>query len=517
MRAAIYCRLSDEDRDKQTKEIDSESIKNQKALLLKHIVDRNWEHIDTYSDDDFNGSNRNRPEWNRLLADAEKGKFDVILCKSQARFTRELEMVEKYIHGLFPQWGIRFIGIADNADTDNKGNKKSRQINGLMNEWHLEDLSSNIREAFNIKRQNGLYIGSFPLFGYQKDPNIKGHLIIDEVAADVVREVFRLYAGGMGKSAIARHLNDKGIPNPTEYKRLKGDNYKTPKHKIGTLWKYFAISDMLVNEMYIGHMVQGRYGSISYKSGINKPRPKDQWYRKENMHEPIIDIELWNVVQGMVAQKAKPFSTGNVGLFAKKARCVNCGYVMRSSKNRGVHYLKCGTRHTSKSACIGSFVRVDELEKAVLFELKNLLDEYFDKDAASRNIHLSDSIDKQLAKLKADKAVYVKKIEDCSLAARNLYLDKLKEVISEAQYIEYSRDFLTDKERFTTLLESIDIQVSLLEQKRAEAKTKRQIVEEYSNVERLDRVMIEKLIDFVEVGKRDKETKQVSIKIHWNF
>lgn len=517
MRAAIYCRLSDEDRDKQTKEIDSESIKNQKALLLKYIVDHNWEHIDTYSDDDYRGSDRSRPEWNRLLADAKEGRFDAILCKSQARFTRELEMVEKYIHGLFPVWKVRFIGVADNADTDNKGNKKSRQINGLVNEWYLEDLSSNIREAFNIKRENGIHIGSFPLYGYKKDPNLKGHLIIDDNAAAIVREVFQLYVSGMGKTAIARHLNDRGVPNPTEYKRLNGENYKTPKHKSGKLWKYFAISDMLINEIYIGHMIQGKYGSISYKTGINKPRPKELWYRKENTHEPIIDLELWNRVQKMVGLKAKPFSTGEIGLFAKKARCKSCGYTMRSSKNRGVHYLKCSTRHASKDACIGSFVRVDVLEQAVLSEVRNLLEEYLDKDKASRNIRLSDSIERQLSKLESDKVVYNEKVSECVLALKNLYLDKVKRIITEAQYIEYSRYFAVDKERFITLLESIDAQVTLLDQKRAEAKTKRQIVEQYSKVERLDRVMVEKLIDFVEVGKRDRETKEVPIVIRWKF
>lgn len=524
MKAAIYCRLSDEDRDKKSKNDESESIQNQKAMLCQYAIKHNMDIAGIYSDDDFRGSDRNRPEWNRLLLDAEpkkldaeQKKFDVVLCKTQARFTREMEMVEKYIHGLFPLWGVRFIGTEDNADTDNEGNKKSRQINGLVNEWFLEDLSKNIKSALKIRREEGYHIGSFPLYGYKKDPDLKGHLIIDEPAANIVREVFRLYASGMGKSAIARLLNDKGTPNPTEYKRLSGTKYKTPKHKIGKLWKYFAISDMLVNEMYIGNMVQGKYGSVSYKTGINKPRPKKQWYRKDNTHEPIIDIELWNIVQGMINQKAKPFSNGEVGLFAKKARCANCGYIMRSSKNRGIHYLKCSTRHVSKDACVGSFIGVAKLEQAVLSELRHLLDEYLDKDVASRNIRLSDNIDKQLSKLESDKAAYSKKIADYSLAARNLYMDKVKEVITEAEYIEYTRGFTEDKERLTALVESIDTQKVLLEQKRAEAKTKREIVEHYSKVERLDRVMVEKLIDFVEVGKRDKETKQVPITIHWNF
>lgn len=148
MKVAIYCRLSEEDRNKLNKDDDSESIQNQKNMLIEYTLKMGWQIYDIYSDDDFKGSDRNRPEFNRLLQDAEKKLFDIVLCKSQSRFTRELELVEKYIHGKFLEWNIRFIGYADNADTDNAGNKKSRQINGLVNEWYLEDLSNNIRSVF---------------------------------------------------------------------------------------------------------------------------------------------------------------------------------------------------------------------------------------------------------------------------------------------------------------------------------------------------------------------------------
>ena len=155
MKAAIYCRLSEEDRNKQFETDDSNSIQNQKTMLVQYTVEQGWELYDIYSDDDYTGSDRKRPEFNRLLADAEKRKFDIILCKTQSRFTRELELVEKYIHGLFPIWGIRFISIVDNADTANKGNKKSRQINGLVNEWYLEDMSDNIRSVLTNRRVDG--------------------------------------------------------------------------------------------------------------------------------------------------------------------------------------------------------------------------------------------------------------------------------------------------------------------------------------------------------------------------
>ena len=164
MKVAIYCRLSEEDRNKKFESDDSNSIQNQKSMLLQYAIEQRWEVYNIYSDDDYAGADRNRPEFKRLLEDAEHKRFDIILCKTQSRFTRELELVEKYIHGLFPMWGIRFISIVDNADTDNKGNKKSRQINGLVNEWYLEDMSDSIKSVLDNKRQNGLHIGEFALY-----------------------------------------------------------------------------------------------------------------------------------------------------------------------------------------------------------------------------------------------------------------------------------------------------------------------------------------------------------------
>lgn len=153
IKVAIYCRLSEEDRDKRHEIDDSRSIQNQKSMLLSYAQTNRWTVYKIYSDDDYTGADRRRPAFNALLKDAEAGKFQVILCKSQSRFTRELELVEKYLHDLFPAWGIRFIGLVDNADTANRGNKKARQINGLVNEWYLEDLSDNIKEVLTDRRK----------------------------------------------------------------------------------------------------------------------------------------------------------------------------------------------------------------------------------------------------------------------------------------------------------------------------------------------------------------------------
>ena len=265
-RAAIYCRLSEEDKGKGSAENDSNSIQNQRALLTEYAHSQGWEIYEIYIDDDYSGANRSRPAFKRMLHAAEEKRFDIILCKTQSRFSRELEVVERYINRLLPQWGIRFLSLVDNADSANEDNLLLRQINGIMDEHYLAELSKNIRSVLTHRRKSGFHIGSFALYGYRKNPDRRGHLLIDEEAAAVVREVFTLFSQGYGKTAIARMLNERGIPNPTEYKRLQGIRYRQPKGKGSTLWKYFAISNMLTNEIYIGNMVQGKYGSVSCKT-----------------------------------------------------------------------------------------------------------------------------------------------------------------------------------------------------------------------------------------------------------
>ena len=515
--AAIYARLSEEDRNKADSSMDSESIINQ-VMLLKQYADNNgWEVYECYTDDDWTGADRSRPAFNRLLQDAEKGKFNIVLCKTQSRFTRELEMVEKYIHGLFPLWGIRFVGVVDNADTSIRGNKKSRQINGLVNEWYLEDMSENIKAVLTTRRQEGYYIGSTPLYGYMKDPERKGHLIIDPEAAEVVKLVFHSFANGMGKTAIARMLNDRGIPNPTEYKRQKGIAYKTPTHKIGTLWKYFAIADMLENEMYIGNLVQGKYGSVSYKTKENKPIPKEKWIRVENTHEAVIDRELWDTVQRMLKERAKPFSTGELGIFAGKAKCKYCGYTMRSKKNRGKHYLQCSTKYASKHSCEGSFIAVNKLEEIVLGELRRMNEVYLDEKQLEKEIELKYSVEEEISKWETQCAQEKQKINQLDVAVKNLYLDKVKGEIDGEQFSVLYHELDLDKEKIRNRIKDMVERIEDAQNQLSKQKDKKRVIQEYVNVEKLNRAIVEKLIDYIEVSKRNPETKMIDVKIHWNF
>ena len=517
MKAAIYCRLSEEDRDKKNETDYSNSIQNQITLLTAFVEEREWEIYDIFCDDDYTGADRNRPEFKRLLNDAEAGKFDVVVCKTQSRFTRELELVEKYLHGLFPIWGIRFIGVLDNADTDNKGNKKSRQINGLVNEWFLEDLSDNIKGVLKNKRENGYFTGAFAPYGYKKDTEQKGHLIIDEEAAQVVKEIFSLYLEGYGRTAIARMLNNRGVVNPTGYKLEHGERYKRPAGKAGTLWKYFSISNILTNPVYKGDLVQGRQKSESYKTKRTVSVPKDSWCIVKNTHEPIIDIGTWNKAQRILSERTKPFIVGTVGLFANKAVCANCGYVMSTNTTRGKKYLRCNTRHIADGACIGSFISMDKLEKMVLNELHSICDKYFDDEAVAARIKLSTDIKSRRNRVLREIDSNKKSLEQCSISLKDLYMDKVKGLISASDFMTISSEIKKEQSRWESAIEKGEQLLEQIDMESENEEDRMSIVKKYKNIDHLTRSLVVSLIDHVEVGKRTPGTQKVPIKIHWNF
>lgn len=516
MKAAIYCRLSEEDRNKQTGTEDSNSIQNQKSMLLQYVEEHGWELYQIYSDDDYTGADRKRPAFNRLLEDAQAHRFDVILCKTQSRFTRELELVEKYINGLFPLWGIRFISVVDSGDTANKGNKKARQINGLVNEWYLEDMSENIRSVLDSRRKQGLHIGAFALYGYKKDPAQKGHLLIDEEAAAVVRIIFRLYSQGYGKTAIARFLNDRGIPNPTEYKHRQGLSYRPAQTKTGTLWKYSTISQMLSNEIYRGNMVQGRYGSVSYKTKQNKPRPQSQWYRVEGTHEAIIPAPLWEKVQALASQRSRPFGIGRRGLFAGKVVCAGCGAGMRSTKSRGRQYLQCANRYISKGACEGAFISVEQLEERVLGELKRLSEQYVDVERIRKEAVFRKDGGEERARLLLEVQACENKEEEYRRGLQALYLDRGKGVISEGDFGEIVNNFTQERRRLQEALTEKREQLFRLSQSHGEHALDQRL-QEYLPPQRLTRPMVEAFVHHICIGKRIPGTRMVPIEIHWNF
>ncbi|MHB8132202.1 MAG: recombinase family protein [Mobilitalea sp.] len=388
-RAVLYCRLSKEDIDKVNIGDDSASIINQRLLLTDYALSQGFEIVNVYQDDDYSGLFSDRPNFEKLIKDAKLQKFDVVIAKSQSRFTRNMEHMEKYLHNIFPLLGIRFLGVVDNADTFNKGNKKSRQINGLINEWYCEDLSENIKAVFHTKMKDGQFIGSSCSYGYLKDPQDHNHLIIDSYAAEIVQRIFQLYINGVGKTRIGAILSDDGILIPSDYKVkiLKQNYHNSNAIKTTELWSYQTIHQILNNEVYIGNTVQNKCQSLSYKSKLKKAVPKDEWIKVEDTHDAIIDINTWNLVQEIGKTKSKIVNADNkVGLFSGKLFCDDCGHTMvryynKKSEFKG-YYCKTYKQHGNKF-CSSHIIDDKELQDIILNCIKEEAKKILNRDDIS--------------------------------------------------------------------------------------------------------------------------------------
>lgn len=228
IRVALYLRLSKEDLDKLTKEEKSESIKNQELMLKEYALEQNWQVVGVYEDEDFSGADRDRPNFNIMIKECEFGNIDVVLVKTQARFARDIELVDKYVHNLFKEWDVRFVTYIERIDNTKVETKKTSQITAMKDEWMLEDTSINIRETFKSKRMKGQFTGSFAPYGYMKDPENKNHLLIDPQVTNNVVRIFEEYNKGYGMEKISNGLTKDNILSPLEYKNLNGCNLKLP-------------------------------------------------------------------------------------------------------------------------------------------------------------------------------------------------------------------------------------------------------------------------------------------------
>ena len=374
MKAAIYCRLSKEDR---VTDGESESIQNQKAMLIQYAMDRGLEIYQIYSDEDYSGADRTRPAFNAMLRDAAAHRFDVVLAKTQSRFTRDMELVERYLHGKFPEWGIRFIAVLDHADTDDRYNKKARQINGLVNEWYLEDLSENVRAVLRHKQVTGQFIGSFAPYGYAKDPCDHNHLVVDPQAAPVVQRIFRMALQGYGDAGIACALNREGLPSPALYKRLQGQMAYLPSSSAAAqgLWSAASVRMILGRQAYIGNLVQGVHRKVSYKSAKIRAVPKSQWVTVPGTHEPLIDRADFELVQ-LMRQTGRPAPRRSpAGPLAGLVRCACCGGLMcvngRAAAGRaGYRDFRCALHKRAPHRCAANSVSAAALQTMVLQKMQ---------------------------------------------------------------------------------------------------------------------------------------------------
>lgn len=522
-KVGIYLRLSNEDRDKSNKDETSESIKNQRSMLIDYI-NRHPEFIliDEYCDEDLSGAGTYRPEFERLIKDCENKKIDIVLCKSQSRFSRDMEIVEKYINNKFKEWNIRFIGLSDNADTLVLGNKKSRQINGLVNEWFLEDVSNNIRSAFNAKMKQGQFISPFASYGYVIDSNNNNKLLIDPEASEIVKNIYDLYLTGLGFTGISKYLNNKNIPCPSLYKYRKGFklNVVSNKPREEIKWNANTIKKILTNELYLGHLVQGKRTTISYKNHKIKNKDKSDWIKIKNTHKAIINEEIFNKVQIAIKERTKPIKkTGYAHLFSGKVFCLECNHYMRKKNSSKHEYLVCNNNHEGYNDCDNkSSIRYDKLIDLILDAINKKIKKFYDEKELEKLIfeNINNKLDNKIKDLEKELKDIQNKISKTNNYLKNIYEDKVNNVITIEQFKRLVVNYHKDEDFYKDQIKTITKKINYYQMKQSSQNYK-EIFKKYKKLSNLNTIIIEEFIDKIYIGKFDTVTKNRNIKIKWNL
>ena len=512
--AGLYYRLSQEDE----RQGESVSIENQRTILRKYAEERGFEIHDEYIDDGVSGTTFQRPEVQRLLDDAKTGVINTIIVKDLSRFGRNYIEVGQYVDYVFPAFGIRFIAIQDNVDTENRDSNAMEMmpIVNIFNEWHAANTSKKIKAVRRSNALAGIYSAKKATYGYLKGTDKKRTPVIDEETAPVVRRIFELYASGTSPKNIADILNEDGIPSPGKlaYERL---GHKGRPNEM-RLWCEVSIRAMLNNIMYIGHLPMLQETTVSYKNHKRQAKDKSDWVITYNNHEPIILQELWDKVQERQKHMAqgRKTKTGFIHPLSGFLVCADCGSKLKMSghlngpKTAYQYHFDCGLHiRYGKSLCFSHFIPAKVLEEIVLNDIREMaqrivLDEKTIREDFIR--HNAELADKAVKSAKKELQAKRKRTEELSRLMQLAYEDRLKGKMPEDICISFIQKY-SDEQKI------LEAEITELETKLAETENTMQSaddfirnIKKYLEAPELTREMCYELIDRVVVGGLPKVT-----------
>ena len=468
---ALYIRLSKDDGNAE-----SLSVTNQRKILLEYVeqfFQESYAIVDAYVDDGRTGTDYDRPGFQRMLQDVEGKKVNCIICKNLARAFRNYADQGYFLEKFFPLHRTRFITLGDpKVDTYLNPEALSGMevpINGLMNDRFAYATSSSVRKTFDTKRRKGEFIGAFAPYGYAKSSQDKGILVVDEEAAQVVKDIFQWYVygdgsskGGLSKEGIARRLNERGILNPSGYKAKKGLRYKNPYGKENDgLWMGASISRILKNKVYIGTMVQGRQRVISYKVHTVISTPEEEWYQVEGTHAPIISAALFEKAQGLSAKDIRTApAKKETYLFSGLLKCGDCGKSMTRRASKGFVYYNCSTyKRKSKTLCTKHTVRLDTLEAAVFDSVQAQIERLPSLEAVIANIKQASTMQGKPSRLALLLQAREKELQKAEDVLSDLYLDWKNGDMSHAQYCRLKERLERQEKQLNDAIEHIKAEI----------------------------------------------------------
>lgn len=543
-RTLLYVRLSVEDIQRKDTTV-SKSILNQLLLLLQYCKDHELEVVGIFYEEDISGGDESRPEWNKSLTFCERGHTDTYICKTQSRFARDVEMIERYLHKRFIEWNIRFLSIVDHSDTSQKGNKLQRQITAIVDENKIAEQSINTKATLRGKNKAGQWTGSFACYGYIEDPNDQYHLVVDPPAAQVVQTIYKMYAEGTGYFKICKYLNEHNIPTPSKYKKLQGSNFVCPVAPNGSeFWNIDTVAKILKDETYDGLLIQNRTETISHNIKKSRKLPKSEQTIVACAHERIVDPIISRIVRDKFEARAKkssdsddtiharpkPDKNGEVHIFSQKVYCANCGKIFQKTNAKSgprknptkKAYLLCRTKkRTCGTGCDNnSSIRIEVLEQIVLDEINKQIENYYNQSKFEKSYYekkVNTNYEKDIKALEEEKTTIEKKIKDNTNRFTLLYEDRANEIITTQEFMLLKTKYNDEIERFNNRVSEIDNTIINLRKKKDQQIHEQDIFKQYRHIDKLDRLVVETFISKIIVGKVDKETNERAINIVWNI
>ena len=508
-KVAIYIRLSREDGDKQ----ESESIANQRAIIMRYIKENNLVLVGEYVDDGVSGTTFDRPGFSRMIVDIENGLIDMVITKDLSRLGRDYIKTGFYIENYFPEHNVRYVAITDGIDTFvDSTNNDITPFKAIMNDMYAKDISKKIRSVRKEKQKTGEYMCTYAPYGYKKDPDQKNHLIVDENVRSIVEKIFELYSQGNGTKYIQNYLNERNIPSPLSYIK----NLIPPKK-----WNDVTILNILKNEVYIGNTVSNKKTKLSYKSKKRVIMPKNQYIVVEDTHEPIINKELYEDVKYYLDNRDMNKKNKYEFLFRGLLRCHTCNRRLAIGSKlkingkiaeKPIPYITCSGSRVGK--CPNQHMNYEKFETEMISYLKEFCKLYTDKDSLiniykkikNSNSTVIEQYRKELEKINS-------KISKISDQIDSIYFDKLNKVILESDYLRYSKKILGEREHLETKKASIiDALEHLKNQENSPSEQSiDNIIDEFLNCETITKATLFRLIDKIEID----ENKNVYV--YFNF
>lgn len=503
-RVGIYIRLSKEDTDKV---IESESITNQRNILLTYLKENKLALAGEYVDDGVSGTTFDRPAFNRLINDIEEGKINMVVTKDLSRLGRDYIQSGYYVEQYFPMKRVRYVSILDNIDTErtNSSENDIAPFRSILNEMYAKDISKKIRIVFQQKKEDGQFMSTSAPIGYMKDPNDKHHLVIDPDTAPLVRRMFKMIIDGYGTTQIANIFTDEHIPTPAMRNKYQ---VSAISYQYG-YWHPATIRRILRNNVYIGKLEQGKSQTISYKNRQRRKLPKDQWIVVENAHEPLIDEETFYTVQRLMDTSAKK-TVKKTYLLTGLLKCAECGGSIGIAHDKKRHYSYTGCNlyraYTKRHLCTPHTLNYQALELMILEKVRELckicMDDEQLEEALKKKVE-NNNYKEALQKNLKDAIEKKNKIEN---NLERLYEDRLNDIITVEM-------FKTMSDKQNEGLKKVKVEVKSLEEKLEEFSKEekemfsfdyKQIINDFLKLENPTKEIMSKIIDRIEIHEDKK-------------